>query len=74
MIFDKYSIDPKNAIFITDTSGDIKEAKEAEIGYIVGILGGYQTKNSIEKAKPDIIVKNFKDFFQIVMKRFIGQK
>lgn len=30
MLFDKYSINPQNAIFISDTSGDIKEAKEAD--------------------------------------------
>jgi phosphoglycolate phosphatase len=67
MIFDKYLSDPTDSIFITDSSGDIKEAKEAKIGYIVGILGGYQTKKSLENAKPDKIAKDFDDFFRIVV-------
>lgn len=59
IIFKKYKILPEEAIFITDTSGDIEEAKEAKIGLIIGILGGYQDKENLEKAKPHIIIKNF---------------
>ncbi len=57
--------------FISDTSGDIYEAKEAGIGYIIGILGGYQTKGSIEKAKPNTIVKDFDDLFRVIQERII---
>jgi phosphoglycolate phosphatase len=66
MIFDKYDISPNQAIFITDTSGDIVEAKEAKINFIVGILGGYQNEDVLRKAEPNAIVKDFNDFFSLV--------
>lgn len=66
MIFSQYSIKPEETIFISDTSGDIEEAQEAEIGYIVGILGGYQSKESLSKASPDAIVSDFQEFYQLV--------
>lgn len=61
MIFQKYKIPPEDVVFVTDTSGDVGEAKEAGIGYIIGILGGYQSKESLEKASPNMIIKNFKE-------------
>jgi len=69
MIFKKYKISPNKTIFISDTSGDINEAQEAKINFIVGILGGYQDKESLEKAEPDIIVKDFNDFSRVVQER-----
>lgn len=66
MIFKKYRILPSEAIFITDTSGDVREAKQVKINFIIGILGGYQSKASLEKAEPDIIAKDFDDFFRLV--------
>jgi phosphoglycolate phosphatase len=69
MLFDKYKINPAEITFISDTSGDINEAKKVNIGYIIGILDGYQTRESIKKAGPNVIVKNFNDFFQLIKKR-----
>jgi len=66
MIFEKYNITPEQAIFLSDTSGDIYEAKEAKINFIVGILGGFQNEENIKKANPDVIVKDFNDFFNLV--------
>lgn len=66
MIFEKYNITPNQTIFLTDTSGDINEAKEAKINFIVGILGGYQNEENIRKANPNAIVKNFNNFFNLV--------
>ena len=68
IIFDKYNISPQETIFITDTSGDVLEAREAKINFIVGMLGGYQNENSLKKSKPDIIVKNFIDFSKVIQK------
>ena len=50
MVFSKYDIDPQEVIFVSDTSGDIREAQEAGVGFIVGILSGYQAQVSIEAA------------------------
>jgi phosphoglycolate phosphatase len=65
-IFKKYKVLPDESIFITDTAGDIKEAQEAKINFIVGILGGYQSRESLEKAQPNAIAEDFNDFFDIV--------
>ncbi|MDO8668252.1 MAG: HAD family hydrolase [bacterium] len=65
-LFKEYKILPAEAIFITDTVGDIKEAKEAKVNFIIGILGGYQSRVSLEKAAPDVIVNNFNDFLRII--------
>lgn len=70
MIFKKYNINPRQTIFLTDTSGDINEAKEAKINFIVGLLGGYQNEESLEKAKPNVIVKDFNDFFNLISALF----
>ena len=68
MIFDKYDITPNQAIFLTDTFGDIDEAREAKINFIVGILGGYQNEDNLRKAEPNAIVKDFNNFFKLVEK------
>lgn len=68
MIFEKYKILPAETIFITDSAGDIKEAKAAKINFIVGILGGYQGKASLEKAEPKMIAENFNDFYNLIQR------
>ena len=68
MIFNKYNISPDETIFLTDTSGDIKEAKEANIKTIIGILGGFQNEESLKQANPNAIVKNISEFFEVVNK------
>jgi len=68
MIFDKYNISPDKTIFLTDTSGDIDEARESKINFIVGILGGYQNEENLKNAKPNAIVKDFNTFFNLIQK------
>lgn len=70
MILEKYGVHPKDAIFITDTSGDIREAKEASVGHIIGITGGFQTRESLERASPDRIVDSFDEILQIAEEYF----
>lgn len=55
-----------DVIFITDSAGDVKEAKAAGIKTIVGILGGYQTAAALEKSEPTVIVENFSQFYDFV--------
>lgn len=69
MLFEKYNINPKNVVFITDSSGDMKEAKEAGIQKVVGILGGYQIENSLMKENPTLIVKDLPSFYDFVQKQ-----
>ncbi len=56
-----HSLEPNDVIFITDTSGDILQAREAKIGHIIGILGGWQDKKTLARANPEIIVDNFQE-------------
>lgn len=49
-------LDPaKGSFFITDTSGDVREGKEAGIKTIA-TTWGYHTKEELVEAKPDYIV------------------
>lgn len=66
LVFQKYNIQPDQVVFLTDTSGDIYEAKKVSIKYIIGILGGYHTLEDLKKANPDNIVENFDEFFNLV--------
>lgn len=69
ILFKKYEISPTDAMFISDTSGDIREAKEAKVNFIVGIIGGYQSRASLEKARPDVIAEDINDFYRIIQER-----
>ena len=66
MIFDQHNLKPDDVIFITDTSGDIAEAKKVGIKTTVGILGGYQTEENLQKGDPMCIVKDFEEFYDFV--------
>jgi phosphoglycolate phosphatase len=66
MLMKKYKINPKDVIFITDTAGDIIEAKKAGIQTIAGILGGFQNEKDIKKENPTVIVNNFSQFYEFV--------
>ena len=61
-----YSLEPADVIFITDTKGDILQAREAKIGHIIGILGGWQDKKTLARANPEIIVDSFEELPQAV--------
>lgn len=69
MIFDKYHISPCDVIFITDTLGDINEARAAGINIIIGILGGYQDEKTLRGAGIHAIVKDFNGFFELLKER-----
>ena len=55
MVFEKYETDAQNCIFITDTLGDIKEAKEAGVKSIA-VSWGFNGRELLEKGNPLVIV------------------
>ncbi len=67
MIFDfmhKLKItNPKQVFKIGDTVADIQEGKNANV-ITVAILAGTQTKEELEKEKPDFIFDNLPDFYR----------
>ena len=55
MIFEKYGIGADDCVFITDTLGDMREAKEHEMGTI-GVSWGFHAHETLEKGIPFRIV------------------
>lgn len=70
MLFKKWGVLPENTVFLTDTVGDILEARAAGIELIVGILGGYQHEKTLRAAQPKKIVKNMHEFSLFIQKIF----
>lgn len=55
----------EDVLFITDTAGDIKELKDADVTTI-GLTDGYHERERLEEAVPDHIIDSFDE-----LKRFI---
>lgn len=55
-LLDKYSKKPSEAVFVTDTSGDVQEAEHCGVKAIA-VTWGYHPKVTLEKANPFRIVE-----------------
>ena len=55
MVFEKYKTNAQNCIFITDTLGDIKEAREAGAKSIA-VSWGFNNRDILEKGNPLVLV------------------
>lgn len=55
MIFEKYKTSAKNCVFVTDTLGDIMEAKKAGVGAI-GVSWGFNTRETLANGNPFRVV------------------
>ncbi len=60
ILFHKYALKPEEVIFITDTTGDIKEAREVNVQSI-GVDWGYHEFKTLKKEKPLRVVKSVKE-------------
>ncbi len=56
-LLNEYNVDPEEAIFITDTTGDIKEGRECGVESIA-VTWGYLSKEELVKEKPFAIIDN----------------
>src|SRR3989344_6455533 len=65
MLLEKYNIAPENALFITDTAGDVYEARECKIPSIA-VTWGYQEEESLQKANPAKIISNPDDLIKAI--------
>jgi len=70
MIFKKYETSAKDCVFITDTLGDIREAKKAEVGAI-GVAWGFHTKETLKEGEPFRIVDTPSDITASVREYFL---
>lgn len=69
MAFEKYDIEPKNCVFITDTLGDMHEAKKMSVGAI-GITWGFHTPETLQRGKPFRLVEKPSDLLTAVANYF----
>ena len=67
LIFDKFNRKPKECIFITDTLGDLIEGEKAGV-YTVAVCWGFHDKKRLKKGKPNKIVHNFDELFNLLDK------
>jgi len=60
---EKYGVEAKDAIFITDTLGDIKEANDCHVSSI-GVTWGLHDRETLERGNPIKILDNPKDLLK----------
>lgn len=56
-VLERYYIKPEEAVFITDTLGDIKEAKKCGVESIA-VTWGYHPRKTLQKGNPRIIINH----------------
>ena len=55
MVFEEYGVEAKDCLFITDTLGDMREARAAGVD-AVGVTWGWHPRETLEKGSPFAIV------------------
>lgn len=56
MVFEKYNVDSSSCLFVTDTLGDIQEARNTGVDSIA-VTWGYNTSETLEKGSPFRLVE-----------------
>jgi len=67
MIFKQYNLQPQECLFITDTVGDIKEARKVNIQSIA-VTWGYHDEKFLSAHKPLAIAHNADELLQVIGK------
>lgn len=65
MVFEKYALEAKDCVFITDTLGDMREAEKMKVGAI-GVTWGFHAPVTLLKGKPFRLVDKPKDILTSV--------
>lgn len=69
MVFEKYSVEANDCVFITDTLGDMREAEKMSVGTI-GITWGFHTPETLQHGKPFRLVEKPSDLLVAVADYF----
>jgi len=69
MVLEKYGVDIKDCVFITDTLGDMREAASLGIQSI-GVTWGFQEKENLLKGNPFHIAEKAEDLNSIISECF----
>jgi phosphoglycolate phosphatase len=64
-LLEKYKINPKEAIFITDSLGDILEANECNINSI-GVTWGIHERKTLERGNPIAIINDPRNLLETI--------
>lgn len=67
MILRKYKLKPEKCIFVTDTLGDLREAKKVGVPTIA-VTWGYHGKARLKKGSPNIMIHDFKELIPAINK------
>lgn len=65
MLIEKYKIQPADALYITDTVGDILEAREAGVRAIA-VTWGFHSEETLRKAEPANVVSTPAELLQSI--------
>jgi len=61
----KFKLKPHEAVFVTDTTGDIKEAKKVKLKTIA-VTWGFHKKDKLLKTKPDFVVDKPEQMLEVL--------
>ncbi len=73
MVFEKYGISASQCIFVTDTLGDMREAKAADVGAI-GVAWGFHSRETLAKGEPFRIVERPEEISPAISAYFASEK
>lgn len=68
-LFDRYQSDPQQVHFITDTTGDIEEARKVSIGTIIAVLDGFHDETLLKSAQPHFCVTSLAEIPHLLIKK-----
>ncbi len=69
ILLKQYTLDPKDCLFITDTVGDIREARKCNVDS-VAVTWGYHSREMLEREKPVAVVDRSEELGDFISKRF----
>lgn len=71
MIFEKYATSASECVFITDTLGDMREAKKENVGAIA-VSWGFHDRDTLSKGEPFKIVEKASEIPVAISEYFLG--
>ena len=64
-VIKEMGFDPQETVFIGDMVHDVKAGKKANL-LTIAVLTGYQSKDVLEREKPDFILNSLQDIFKTI--------
>ena len=64
-LLEKYNLNPEDAVFVTDTLGDIREAEKSGVKSI-GVTWGLHERKNLERGNPVAIIDNPLDLLKTI--------